>query len=82
MLRHAESGLVRLADALQELGHLDDLDAIVLAEIEKVQIPGHNQLGLRDDSALQHAVVVWVSLDDAQRHGRNNGPGRRCNQGQ
>ena len=69
-----------IPDAIQEFGHLNDLDAFVPPEVEKVRISGHDQLGLRGDSALQHAVVVRISLDDVQGHGGNDGCGRSSDQ--
>ena len=42
----AESGLVLGPDAIQEFGHLDDLDAFVLSQAEEVRVSGNDQLRL------------------------------------
>jgi hypothetical protein len=59
-----------------ELGHLDDPDALVVAQAQEVQVSGHDQIGLGSHRTLQHPVVVWISLNHRQRHGGNDG-GRR-----
>ena len=48
----------------QELGRLQEVDALVSLEREQIVVAGHNHLGRRGDGAGDNGVIVGVSEDN------------------
>ncbi len=62
-------GLILDADFGEEGSRRQDRHAIESVELEQVVVAGYDVVGVRSLGAFQHAIVVWVVLDEVHGTG-------------